>query len=158
MSATGLTGPAVGAPTAPAATALLQRLLREPAFAAFTLLRVTFAVAPIAFGVDKFFNAMVDWPLYLAPWVNDILPGSAQDFMYVVGAVEIVAGIVVALKPRYGARLVSLWLIGIVANLFSYSGFYDVAVRDFGLLLAALTLAILAPTYDPRGLRPTLGR
>jgi hypothetical protein len=144
---------AIPAPAAPPAAAFWQRLRHEPAFAAFMLLRVLFTVAPIAFGVDKFFNAMVDWPGYLAPWVDDILPGSAQDFMYFVGAVEIVAGIVVAVKPRYGARLVSLWLVGIVANLFTYSGFYDVAVRDFGLLLAALTLALLAPAYDPRGLR-----
>jgi hypothetical protein len=145
--------PPVSAPVASPARALWHRLRTEPAFAAFTLLRVTFTVAPLAFGIDKFFNAMVRWPDYLAPWINDIVPGSGQDFMYFVGAVEIVAGLVVAIKPRYGARLVSLWLVGIVVNLFSYSGFYGVAVRDFGLLLSALTLAILAPRYDPRGLR-----
>jgi hypothetical protein len=135
-----------------------QRLLHEPAFAAFMLLRVTFSVAPLAFGIDKFFNAMVDWPNYLAPWVNDIVPGTGQEFMYFVGGVEIVAGLVVAIKPRYGSRLVCLWLLGIVVNLFSYSGFYDVAVRDFGLLLSALSLALLAPMYDPRGLRIRLHR
>lgn len=130
-----------------------QRLREDPAYAAFTLLRLTFAVAPLAFGIDKFFNVMVHWPDYLAPWINDIVPGSGQDFMYFVGAVEIVAGLVVAFKPRYGSRLVALWLIGIVVNLFSYSGFYDIGLRDFGLLLSALSLAILAPRYDPRGLR-----
>ena len=92
---------------------------------------------------------MVDWPIYLAPWINDIAPGSAQDFMYVVGAIEIVAGVSVALKPRYGAYIVAGWLAGIVINLLTASGFYDIALRDFGLMLAALTLARLASVYDP---------
>jgi uncharacterized membrane protein YphA (DoxX/SURF4 family) len=122
---------------------------RDPRYQAFSLLRLAFTVAPIAFGLDKFFNVLVDWPTYLAPWINDIAPGSGQDFMYVVGAVEILAGIVVALKPRYGAYVVAGWLAGIVLNLLTYSGFYDVALRDFGLMLAALTLARLASIYDP---------
>ena len=121
----------------------------DPRYQAYQLLRLGFTVAPIAFGLDKFWNGMVDWPKYLAPWIDGILPGSAQDFMYLVGVVEIVAGIVVLLKPRYGGYLVAAWLAGIVTNLFSYSGWYDVAVRDFGLMLAALTLARLASVYDP---------
>jgi uncharacterized membrane protein YphA (DoxX/SURF4 family) len=116
---------------------------------AFQILRAAFTVAPIAFGLDKFFNVMVDWPQYLAPWVNDIAPGSGQDLMYVVGVVEILAGLVVALKPRYGSLLVAGWLGGIVFNLLTYSGYYDVALRDFGLLLGALALARLAFQYDP---------
>jgi hypothetical protein len=118
-------------------------------YQAFTLMRVAFTVAPIAFGLDKFFNVMVDWPIYLAPWINDIAPGSGQDFMYFVGATEIVAGVLVALKPRYGAYVVAAWLAGIVLNLLTHSGFYDVALRDFGLMLAALALARLASVYDP---------
>ena len=121
----------------------------DPRFQAFALLRLGFAVAPIAFGIDKFANVLVEWPIYLAPWINDIAPGSGQDFMYVVGAVEIVAGGAVALKPRYGAYLVAGWLGGIIVNLLTYSGFYDIALRDFGLLLGALTLARLASVYDP---------
>lgn len=121
----------------------------DPRYQAFALLRIAFTVAPIAFGLDKFFNVMVEWPLYLAPWINDIAPGSGQDFMYFVGAVEIVAGVAVALKPRYGAYLVAAWLAGIVINLLTASGFYDIALRDFGLMLAALTLARLASVYDP---------
>ena len=113
------------------------------------MLRIAFAVAPIAFGLDKFFNVLVDWPQYLAPWVNDIVPGSAQDLMYVVGVVEILAGVPVALKPRYGAPLVAAWLAGIIFNLLTFSGWYDVALRDFGLMLGALTLARLAFRYDP---------
>ena len=123
--------------------------LRDARYQAFMLLRLTFTVAPIAFGLDKFFNVLVDWPIYLAPWINDIAPGSGQDFMYFVGAIEIVAGVLVALKPRYGAYVVAGWLAGIIINLLTLSGYYDVALRDFGLMLAALTLARLASVYDP---------
>jgi uncharacterized membrane protein YphA (DoxX/SURF4 family) len=122
---------------------------RDPRYQAFALLRLAFTVAPVAFGLDKFFNVMVDWPAYLASWINDIAPGTGQEFMYFVGATEIVAGLLVALKPRYGAYVVAGWLAGIVINLLSYSGFYDIALRDFGLMLGALTLARLASVYDP---------
>jgi hypothetical protein len=121
---------------------------RDPRYQAFALLRLAFAVAPIAFGVDKFINAMVDWPTYLAPWIDDLAPGTAQQFMYFVGATEILAGIIVALKPRYGAYVVAGWLAGIIVNLLIHSGFYDIALRDFGLMLGALTLARLASVYD----------
>jgi hypothetical protein len=122
---------------------------RDPRYQAYALMRLAFVVAPIAFGVDKFFNVMVDWPIYLAPWINDIAPGSGQDFMYLVGGVEILAGVLVAIKPRYGAPVVAAWLAGIILNLLTVPGFYDVALRDFGLLLGALTLARLALSYDP---------
>lgn len=123
--------------------------LRDPRYQAFALMRLAFTVAPIAFGLDKVFNVMVDWPIYLAPWINDIAPGTGQEFMYFVGATEILAGVIVALKPRYGAYVVAGWLGGIVLNLLTYSDFYDIALRDFGLMLAALTLARLASVYDP---------
>jgi hypothetical protein len=105
-------------------------------------------LTPIAVGLDKFANVMVDWSVYLAPWINDILPGSASDAMYAIGVVEIAAGLAVALRPRYGALLVAAWLGGIIINLLTYSGFYDIALRDFGLMLGALTLARLATVYD----------
>jgi uncharacterized membrane protein YphA (DoxX/SURF4 family) len=124
-------------------------LLRDPRYQAYMLLRVGFAVAPILFGLDKFSNLLVHWPKYLAPWINNLVPGSGQEFMYFVGVVEIVAGLAVLLKPRYGAYLVALWLAGIIVNLLSYPGFYDIALRDFGLMLAALTLGRLASVYDP---------
>jgi uncharacterized membrane protein YphA (DoxX/SURF4 family) len=123
-----------------------QRLKGDPAYQAFLLLRIAFTVAPIVFGLDKFFNVLVDWEGYLAPWINDIVPGSASTAMHLVGVVEIVAGLAVALKPRYGAYIVLL----------TYSGYYDVALRDFGLLLGALTLARLASVYDPPGLNVRL--
>jgi uncharacterized membrane protein YphA (DoxX/SURF4 family) len=124
-------------------------LRRDPALQAFTLLRIGFTVAPIVFGLDKFFNVLVNWEIYLAPWVNRLIPGTAHQFMDVVGVIEIVAGLAVAIKPRYGAYLVAAWLAGIVTNLLTYSGYYDIALRDFGLMLAALTLARLASIYDP---------
>lgn len=111
---------------------------------AFLLLRTVFTIAPIVFGLDKFANVLTDWPGYLAPWIDNIVPGDAQQAMYVVGVIEIAAGIVVATRPRWGALLVSAWLIGIIVNLLTYSGFYDVALRDFGLLVAALSLYVLA--------------
>jgi uncharacterized membrane protein YphA (DoxX/SURF4 family) len=112
----------------------------------FGLLRVGFATAPVLFGIDKFFNWSVEWPRYLAPWVNEIVPGSAQQFMYAVGVVEIVAGLAVAVVPRIGAPLVSAWLFGIVVNLLTNDppAYYDIALRDFGLLLGALALTRLA--------------
>ena len=129
-----------------------QRLKGDPAYQAFLLLRIAFTVAPIVFGLDKFFNVLVDWEGYLAPWINDIVPGSASTAMHLVGVVEIVAGLAVALKPRYGAYLVAAWLGGIIIDLLTYSGYYDIALRDFGLMLGALTLARLASKYDPPGL------
>lgn len=129
-----------------------ERLKGDPAYQAFLLLRVAFTVAPIVFGLDKFFNVLVDWEIYLAPWINDIVPGSASTAMHLVGVVEIAAGLAVALKPRYGAYLVAAWLGGIIVDLLTYSGYYDIALRDFGLMLGALTLARLASRYDPPGL------
>ncbi len=100
-------------------------------------------------GLDKFTNFLVDWEVYLAPWIVDLSPLSAHGTMLVVGVVEIVAGIAVAIKPRYAAYVVAAWLAGIILNLLTYPGFYDVALRDFGLLLGALTLGRLASVYDP---------
>ena len=134
------------------AGSVVDRLREDPGYQAFLLLRIGFALAPILFGLDKFFDVMVDWEIYLAGWANDIVPGSAADAMYAVGVVEIAAGIAVALKPRYAAYIVAAWLGGIIINLLTLSGFYDVALRDFGLLLGALTLARLAKRYDPPGL------
>jgi len=138
------------------ATGFAARFRRDPAYQAFTIMRVAFTVAPILFGLDKFFNLMVDWEGYLAPWINDIVPGSAATAMHLVGIVEILAGVFVALKPRYGAYVVAAWLGGIIVDLLTYSGYYDVALRDFGLLLGALTLGRLASVYDPPGSRLSL--
>jgi len=126
------------------ATYIDRSRLRDPAYQAFLLLRTVFTVAPILFGLDKFANLMTHWPMYLAPWIDGILPGDAQTAMYIVGVVEIVAGILVAVAPRIGAYVVALWLAGIIVNLLTGPGFYDVALRDFGLLVGALALGRLA--------------
>ena len=111
---------------------------------AFLLLRTVFTVAPIAFGLDKFAGLLTDWVQHLAPWINDLVPGTAHQAMLAVGVIEIVAGIAVAVVPRYGALLVAAWLAGIIVNLVSLGDYYDVALRDFGLLVAAVALAVLA--------------
>ena len=126
-------------------------LKRDPAAQAFLLLRITFTIAPILFGIDKFANVLTDdWTRYLAPEFNDILPGSAVDGMYIVGVVEIIAGLVVLVSPRFGGLLVAAWLAGIVFNLLLVGGYGDIALRDFGLLIAALSLSRLASSYAGR--------
>lgn len=120
----------------------------QAARTAYRLLHVGFIVLPLIMGLDKFTNLLTDWPGYLAPWVVDILPFSAQTAMYLVGVIEIAAAVLVALKPRIGAPIVALWLAGIIINLLTYSGFYDIALRDFGLLIAAVALALLANSFD----------
>ncbi|RHW23856.1 hypothetical protein D0Z08_27580 [Nocardioides immobilis] len=111
---------------------------------AFLLLRTVFTIAPIAFGLDKFAELLTDWEQYLAPWINDLVPGSAHDAMLAVGVIEVAAGVVVAVAPRYGAVLVAAWLGGIILNLVTMCEFLDIALRDFGLLVGALALASLA--------------
>ena len=133
--------------------------LRDPAYQAYSLLRIGFVVAPILFGLDKFLNWLVDWPIYLAPRIDDLVPGNAHQAMLAVGVIEIVAGLVVAIRPRFGGYLVAAWLAGIIINLLVLGDHYDVALRDFGLLLGAVALARLATAYDrPRsGLTVTRG-
>ena len=145
MAATSIPVPAEGG-----ISRTLHRARVEPAFGAFLTLWVGFIILPIVFGVDKFANILTNWEGYLAPWIVGLLPFSAHTAMLIVGVVEVIAGIMVAIKPRYAAFVVAFWLAGIIINLLTYSGFYDVALRDFGLLVAALALAQLARTYDPR--------
>jgi hypothetical protein len=123
--------------------------LDNPAYQAFLTLRVGFVVAPILFGLDKFTNLLVDWTTYLAPAVDRLVPGSATGAMLAVGVVEIVAGLVVAVRPKVGGYLVAAWLAGIIGNLLLLGDHYDIALRDLGLLLAALALARLATAFHP---------
>src|SRR3954454_7568356 len=125
-------------------------LLRSnPVAQAFTLLRVAFTAAPILFGLDKFANVLTDdWTKYLAPEFNDLIPGNAADAMHIVGVIEIVAGLVVLLSPRFGGYLVAAWLGGIIVNLLIVGGYGDIALRDFGLMLGALTLARLSIAFS----------
>jgi hypothetical protein len=121
----------------------------NPAYQAYLTLRVGFVVAPILFGLDKFTNLLTDWTTYLAPSIDRMIPGSATSAMLAVGVVEIVAGLVVAVRPKVGGYLVAAWLAGIIGNLLLLGDRYDVALRDFGLLLAALALARLATAFGP---------
>jgi hypothetical protein len=119
----------------------------DPVAQAFWLLRIGFTVAPILFGLDKFAHWLVDWDRYLAPEFADVLPWTTHELMYAVGAIEIVAGLVVAVRPRFGGYLVAAWLGGIIVNLLMQADYYDIALRDFGLMLGALTLARLASAF-----------
>jgi len=122
---------------------------RDPAAQAYLLMRIVFVVAPIAFGLDKFVNVLADdWTVYLASQFNSIIPGSASDAMHLVGVVEIVAGLVVLATPRFGGLLVAAWLGGIILNLLLVGGYGDIALRDFGLLVGALSLNRMATAYS----------
>jgi uncharacterized membrane protein YphA (DoxX/SURF4 family) len=115
-------------------------LTAAPDRQAFLLLRTVFTVAPVIFGLDKFTNLLTDWTMYLAPVATSVVPLPAQTIMYIVGVVEIIAGLAVAFRPRFGSLLVAVWLLGIIINLIVLGNFYDVALRDFGLLVGALAL------------------
>jgi len=122
-----------------------DKTLNNPTYQAYQILHIGFTTAPILFGLDKFLNLMVDWSIYLAPFVDNIIP--ANIFMPIVGIVEIIAGLLVFFKPRIGAYVVAAWLLGIIINLLLVPGFFDVALRDFGLFLGALALARLSETF-----------
>src|SRR3954470_10677723 len=138
--------------TAPLPTRTAVR--SDPAVQAFLLLRIAFTVAPILFGLDKFAGVLTDdWTKYLAPQFNDLIPGDADTAMYLVGIVEVVAGLLVAVAPRVGGLVVAAWLAGIIFNLLLVGGYGDIALRDFGLLLGALTLSRLATAFGPGATR-----
>jgi hypothetical protein len=121
-----------------------RRRFSDPVDQAFWILRLGFVVAPIVFGADKFAHVLTNWDKYLAPQFSDLLDAKAHTLMYAVGAIEIVAGLIVLVRPRIGAWVVAAWLAGIIVNLLLLGDYYDVALRDFGLLLAAVALARLA--------------
>jgi hypothetical protein len=128
--------------------------LKNPAYQAFLVLWLGFTAAPILFGLDKFFDVLVDWKVYLAPEFNDLIPGTAHEAMLAVGVIEIVAGVLVFLRPRVAPYVVAAWLAAIIVNLLLQADYYDIALRDFGLLLAALALARLAAAFP----HPIFGR
>jgi hypothetical protein len=142
-------GSAVGAAFRPIPIPTSETLRRDPVAQAFLLLRIGLTVFPIVMGLDKFANVLTDdWTRYLATEFDDIIPGSASTAMHLVGIVEIAAGCIVAVMPRFGGLLVAGWLAGIILNLLLVGGYGDVAFRDFGLLLTALTLARLASAFS----------
>lgn len=137
----------VTAPPAKLAAAVVPSAGSSPAYQAYLILRIGFTALPILAGLDKFFYLLVDWDQYLAPAVARMLPVTGHTFMLAVGAIEIVAGLLVAVWPRLGAYVVAAWLWGIIANLLMVPGFYDIALRDFGLSLGALALARLSREF-----------
>ena len=120
----------------------------HPAYQAYVILYAGFVALPILAGLDKFFHLLVNWDQYLAPLVTQIIPVTGHTFMLVVGVIEIAAGVLVAARPRIGAYVVALWLWGIIVNLLLVPGFYDIALRDFGLSLGALALARLSQGFS----------
>jgi len=149
--------PVATVPATPAVARTAAFSLREPAYQAYLVLRTAFVVAPILFGIDKFFNWMTYWPKYLWVGIPNVISVSPQNFMYAVGVVEIAAGLLVLIWPRIGSWVVVAWLAGIVTNLVIKSiavgghtqVFWDIALRDFGLMIAAIALARLAAVFAP---------
>ena len=126
----------------------ISRDVSGPAYQAYQILHVGFVFAPIVAGLDKFFNLLVNWEQYLPPFVNKMVGGHGHELMLVAGVIEIIAGLGVLFKPKYFAYVVSAWLLMIVVNLLMIPGYYDIALRDFGLALGALALARLSQNFD----------
>jgi hypothetical protein len=129
--------------------------VRSPAYQAYQVLHWGFATLPIIAGLDKFNGVLCNWDKYLAPAIANLVPTSAHTFMLFVGVVEVIAGLVVALKPRIGAYVVAAWLAAIMVDLIVLGGYYDVALRDLGSSLGALALARLSVDFDARARRTT---
>jgi hypothetical protein len=138
-------------PTSPAASRT-SSLAARPAYQSFVMLHAGYAALPVIAGLDKFFHLLVNWDGYLAPSVAQYLPVDGHRFMLAVGVIEMVAGLLVAVRPRIGAYIVAFWLWGIIGNLLMVPGFYDIALRDFGLSLGALALGRLSREFDAKPL------
>jgi hypothetical protein len=123
---------------------------QSPSYQAYQILHIAFVIAPLIAGADKFFHVLVNWDQYLSPLITRLLPVSAHTFMLGVGLIEIVAALLVAVLPALGGLVVGAWLCGIILNLLSIPGYYDVALRDLGLALGAFALSRLATEFDPR--------
>jgi len=132
-------------------TAEAEADVSTPAYRAYLILRTAFTVAPIVAGLDKFFNLLVNWEQYLPSFVNRLTGGHGHELMLAVGVIEIIAGIGVLIKPKVFAYVVCVWLLLIVVNLLMIPGYFDVALRDFGLALGALALARLGSQFDRKG-------
>lgn len=141
-----------GATTPDTAGSRISSVAARPAYQSYVILHIGFAALPVIAGLDKFFHLLVNWDQYLAPTVTQFLPVTGHTFMLAVGVIEIAAGLLVAFRPRIGAYIVALWLWGIIGNLLLIPGFYDIALRDFGLSLGALALARMSIEFDPKPL------
>jgi hypothetical protein len=124
-----------------------HRVQSTPGYQAYRILQAGFVAAPLLAGLDKFFHLLTNWDIYLAPRIAVLSPVGGHGFMSVVGVVEVCAGVLVALRPRLGAYVVAAWLFAIILNLLLIPGFFDIALRDFGLSLGALALGRLSAQY-----------
>jgi hypothetical protein len=124
--------------------------VRSPSYQAFQILHTAFVVAPVVAGADKFFHILTDWDKYCVPAIPNMIGLSVHTFMLLVGVVEIVAGLLVAVAPRIGSWVVTAWLCGIIINLLLLGAYFDVALRDFGLALGSAALARLSVDYSER--------
>ena len=120
----------------------------SPSYQAYEILHIAYTVAPLVAGIDKFFHFLVNWDQYLSPMVSSTLRMPAHSFMLGVGAIEMIAGLLVAVAPRIGGWIVGLWLCGIILNLLAIPAYFDIALRDFGLALGAFALARLSVDYS----------
>jgi hypothetical protein len=127
--------------------AFVEAPAHNPTYQAYQILHWAFVIAPVLAGLDKFFMKLADWTIYLWPPLAKLTNG-AGNFMRIVGVIEVIAGLLVALKPKVGAPIVALWLLGIIGNLILLGRFYDIALRDLGLFLGALALSRLATVFD----------
>jgi hypothetical protein len=119
----------------------------RPAYQAYQILHLAFVVAPLLAGIDKFFHVLCNWDQYLAPWMARLSPIGGHNLMLVVGVVEMLAALLVAVKPRWGAPVVAAWLVLIIINLVSMGTYFDIALRDLGLALGALALWRLSEEF-----------
>ena len=143
-----MTRPVISESAIPSATTVATASRSTPAYQAYRILQLGFVAAPIIAGADKFAHLLVNWDMYLAPAIAKLSPIGGHQLMLVIGVIEIVAGLLVAFKPRIGAYVVAFWLWGIIVNLLLIPNFFDIALRDFGLSLGALALARLSPQFD----------
>lgn len=124
-----------------------ETIANEAGYQAYQILHIGFTVAPVVAGLDKFFNLLTNWEQYLPPFVNELTGGRGTQLMLAVGVIEILAGIGVFIKPKIFAYVVAAWLFVIIVNLLMIPGYFDVALRDFGLMLGAVALGRLASKY-----------
>ena len=133
---------------APPTEPRLAQRTHSSAYRAYMILYAAFIIAPLLAGIDKFFHLLANWDQYLAPAIAQRLPVTGHTFMLAVGVIEIVAAILVAVKPRWGGYVVAVWLWGIIVNLLLIPNYFDIALRDLGLSLGALALAQLAAQFE----------
>jgi hypothetical protein len=130
----------------------MSKFFSDPCYQAYRVLQFVFVVAPILAGIDKFCYLLTNWSVYISPYVMNLIGGHHRAFMGVIGVIEIIVGIGVAVRPRIFSYIVAIWLLLIIINLLGSGRYFDIALRDFGLMLAAFSLGRLSSKYGKREL------